>query len=468
MPFSESETIELKKSTTQLKEGIISIAAILNKHEVGKVYFGVKDDGTIIGMDINEKTIRDVSQTIADNIEPKIYPTIIKLEEEGKEIIEIVFEGRERPYFAYGRAYMRVGDEDRQLSARELEQLILKKNADKLRWESQPSIYGLDEVDEHLVVEFVRKANEAGRIDFKYKNVKETLTKLGLLEKGKLLRAAQVLFSDKNPIRVQAAVFAGIDKLTFLDIRQFEGNLFELLEKSEKYLIEKMNWRVKFGKLEREEIPEVPIKAIREALINSLCHRDYSAPEGNQIAVFKNRIEIYNPGKFPEGLTPEDFINDQAASVLTNPLIAEALFRTKDIERWASGLRRINDECKANDVQVEFIIKKTGFAVVFYRKEMSETEITKPVSTPPGGFGESSEKTTPKTTPKTTHKTKDLIMDLIRQNPEITKEELAKSLNLTSDGIKYNIRKLKKKGFVQWVGSSKGGHWEVVKSRGVV
>jgi len=83
-------------------------------------------------------------------------------------------------------------------------------------------------------------------------------------------------------------------------------------------------------------------------------------------------------------------------------------------------------------------------------------------------FGESSEKSSEKTTPKTTPKTKNLIMDLIRQNPEITKEELAKSLNLTSDGIKYNIRKLKKKGFVQWVGSSKGGHWEVVKSRDVV
>lgn len=176
------------------------------------------------------------------------------------------------------------------------------------------------------------------------------------------------MFCNRSSLEVQAAVFAGIDKLTFLDIKKFEGNIFELLDKSEKYITERINWRVQFGKMEREEIPEVPVKAIREALVNSLCHRDYTNPKGNEVAIFKDRIEIYNPGDFPEGYTPEDFIKGEERSILRNPLIAETIYKSKDIEKWGSGLKRIYDECRVNKVPVEFKVLKSGFLVVFRRK----------------------------------------------------------------------------------------------------
>lgn len=130
--MAESETIELKKSTSELKEAIISISAMLNKHQHGEIYFGVKNDGTVSGQMISEKTIRDISKTIADSIEPKVFPEIKKVEIDGKGCIHVVFSGRETPYFAFGRAYMRVGDEDRQISGRELERLILRKNRNEM------------------------------------------------------------------------------------------------------------------------------------------------------------------------------------------------------------------------------------------------------------------------------------------------------------------------------------------------
>lgn len=77
--MNENETVELKKSTGELKEAIISIVAILNKHQKGKVYFGIKNDGTIVGQDVTEKTLREISKAISDNIEPKIYPKINKI-----------------------------------------------------------------------------------------------------------------------------------------------------------------------------------------------------------------------------------------------------------------------------------------------------------------------------------------------------------------------------------------------------
>ena len=222
--FKETETLELKKSTSELKEGIISIVSILNKHRKGELYFGVKNKGEVIGQAVGKKTIRDISKSISDHIEPKIFPEIVEKILDGKKCLLVKFKGSEIPYFAYGRAYIRVGDEDRQMSAKELERLILEKN--KTFWEKEFSEKELENVDEDTVKEFMEKANRAKRINFKFSGVEPTLKKLNLVKEDKLLRAAEILFCDDNPLEVQTAVFAGKDKLTFLDIGQFKGNLF--------------------------------------------------------------------------------------------------------------------------------------------------------------------------------------------------------------------------------------------------
>ena len=123
-PLKESETVELKKSLAALKQGLVSMAAILNKHQAGTLWFGVRNDGAIAGIDANEKTLRDLSQSIAAHIEPKIFPRISEVTMDGKQCIKIEFAGADTPYFAYGRAYIRVADEDRQLSVKQLKDLI--------------------------------------------------------------------------------------------------------------------------------------------------------------------------------------------------------------------------------------------------------------------------------------------------------------------------------------------------------
>src|SRR3989338_6719852 len=107
--MKESELLELKTSTSELKEAIISIVAILNKHQKGELFFGVKNNGEIVGQFVTEKTIRDISKTISDNIEPKIFHKINEITLEGKKCVHIEFVGNNVPYYAQGRAYMRVG-----------------------------------------------------------------------------------------------------------------------------------------------------------------------------------------------------------------------------------------------------------------------------------------------------------------------------------------------------------------------
>ena len=118
MQLAESETLELKKSTGELKAGIVSLVAMLNKHQRGELWFGIKNDGTAVGQTISEASLREVSESIGDHIEPKVYPSVEKVMVDGKPCIRVLVEGKEVPYYAYGRAYIRVGDEDRQLSAK--------------------------------------------------------------------------------------------------------------------------------------------------------------------------------------------------------------------------------------------------------------------------------------------------------------------------------------------------------------
>ena len=171
--FKESETIEFKASTAELKEAVISISAILNKHGRGELYFGIRDDGSVVGQMIGRSTLRDVTEAISAHLEPKIFPDVKTKRIRGKDCIKVEFHGIHRPYFAYGRSYMRVGESDKQLSIQAMEDQFIRKS--KLLWEREISKKKLSDVSVKAVKEYMRKANDAKRINFKFAGVKVTL-----------------------------------------------------------------------------------------------------------------------------------------------------------------------------------------------------------------------------------------------------------------------------------------------------
>ena len=221
MKFIESETLELKKSTSEIKEAIISIAATLNKHQHGELFFGIKNSGIVTGQNITEKTIRDVSKSIADHIEPKIYPHINRIEIDGKTCIRVRFKGNDIPYFAYGRAYIRVADEDRQLSAKELEVLILGKNKEKLRWDTEICKEAkITDISAKKVKSFLKGSG------LKYDTIRNALEKLKLTSDGKIINTAVILFAKKPQVffhnaRLRCAVFGTTDTTYTIDMQDF-------------------------------------------------------------------------------------------------------------------------------------------------------------------------------------------------------------------------------------------------------
>lgn len=190
--LKESETVELKKSLAELKQGLVSMAAILNKHPAGTLWFGVRNDGTVVGIDTNEKTLRDLSQSIAAHIEPKIFPRISEVTSEGKHCIKIEFTGDDTPYFAYGRAFIRVADEDRQLSVKQLKDLIAAQSRESLRWDNQPGKFSLADLDPTKIKQFVERANLA------WDTPQNTLAKLELHKDGRMLNPGQALFRPQT------------------------------------------------------------------------------------------------------------------------------------------------------------------------------------------------------------------------------------------------------------------------------
>ncbi|MDD2736368.1 MAG: putative DNA binding domain-containing protein [Desulfuromonadaceae bacterium] len=285
--FQETETTELKKSTSELKEAVISIVAMLNKHQRGEVWFGVKNDGTVAGQQISDKTIRDISKTIADNIEPKIFPIIEQVSVDTKQCVKVQVVGKDHPYYAYGRAYIRVGDEDRQLSARELENLILAKNRDRLRWDTEVCDKALfDDIGPGKLKSFLKLSN------LKFDTVPNSLEKLNLIRDGKMLNAAVLCFARKPEkffpnARLRCAVFGTLDTTVTLDMKDFYGDVFALINKAEEYVLEHINIGMRLEGLLRVDVPEIDREAFREAIINAFCHRDYREYDSVNIAILK-------------------------------------------------------------------------------------------------------------------------------------------------------------------------------------
>ena len=365
---SETEVLEFKKSTGELKEAIHSICAILNKHCHGELYFGVKNDGTSIGQVVTEESLREVSQKIKNFIEPKIYPEIKKVVLDDRECIYVKFEGTQRPYFSHGKAKIRVADEDLTMSPEQITEMLLKTGREGNRWENLVSNKKISDVDEELLKKYTAQAHDVGRIAITYTDATTVLNQLELTDDDHLLNAGKALFSDDIIQDVQLAIFATNERLTFNDIQRYHGPVLKLVDIAENYIKNNIRWRVEFiGELQRKEIPEIPIDAIREALLNSFCHKDYASGQSNEVAIYKDRIEIYNPGTFPEGYDPQDFIDKVERPIRRNPKIARILYYSKDIESFGTGLKRIADVCNEAGVHYEFKKLKSGFVVCFYR-----------------------------------------------------------------------------------------------------
>lgn len=373
--LGESASLEFKSSTSQLGKACETLCGFLN-HQGGVVLLGVKDRGDIVGQMLSDKTRQEISQELK-KFEPPIQPIVEYVScNNNKYVIAMkVGIGEHKPYIFDGRPYERVESTTRRMPQARYDQLVAKRAQLNYSWESfNAEKYKISDLDEDLILGIVRKAVGIKRLPELAirQDVPSILERLRLLTDGCLNNAAVVLFAKELfPVypqcQLKVARFKGNDRREFLDSHITYGNVFQLLEEAMQFVRKHLPVAAKIveGQLERVETPLIPFKAIREAMINALCHKDYAVYGGSiGLAIYDERMEIFNDGGLLPGVTLEKI--KSGFSMLRNPLIAEVLYKGDLIEKWGRGVHDIISNCmNAGDPEPELLVDDFEFKIVF-------------------------------------------------------------------------------------------------------
>lgn len=445
----ESETLEFKKTTGEMKEAMVSVASILNKHGVGTLYFGVKPNGDVVGQDVSESSLRAVSRAIYENIKPQIYPAIDEEVLDGRQVIKVEFSGENAPYSAAGRYYLRTADEDREVTPEEL-RAFFGATKHRGRWERAKSEAKAEQIDKKTIRAFWKRAVEVGRLPEGKYTYSIILNRFGLVAGEYLTNAGEVLFGNTHPVALKMAIFATNEKLTFLDMQFYEDNIYNLLKIAEDYILKNIHWRNDITGFERKEIPEIPIAVIREVLANSFAHAVYDSRTQHEICIHPDMVTIYSPGDYASEHKPEEYIRRNLESELRNPNIAKILYLTRSIEKFGSGFKRIDSLCKDAGVKYSYERTKNGFKFILQRpKFISDTSnVTNDVT-----YGEG----------EALNITEQAVLAVLKQNPAISREEIAERVAKTVRTVQRALVSLTEKGYIKRVGAKKNSTWEVLK-----
>jgi ATP-dependent DNA helicase RecG len=379
----ESATLELKRSTGELREAMQTLCAFANG-KGGRVIFGVKPDGELVGQQVSEQTLHEIAAA-RDRFEPPIEFEVerVKVVSGRTAVVLTVVGARDSVPFTFdGRAFERVENTTRKMAQERYEALLLERGHSRRRWENQEADeLTLKDIDRDELFRIVAIIRSMGRLSGPVgKSLPDVLDRLGMRRGGKLLRATVVLFGktflpDYPQCELRMARFRGLDKTEFLDQRQLRGPAFKLLEEAEIFCQRHfpLPGRIVPGQMRRVETPLIPPDAMREILVNALIHRDYSIAGGAvSLAIFDDRVEVWSAGKYPNGITAEALTRAHL-SVQRNPIIAEVFYRTGLIEKWGRGTNRVAEMCRAARVAPPEFAEITGAAVVTFRVPVAQT-----------------------------------------------------------------------------------------------
>lgn len=444
----ESESLEFKKSTAERKKAMDDVSSILNKCGGGTLYFGVAPNGDVVGQQISPSSLNDVAEAFKEAIKPMIFPEIKEMTLDGKTVIKATFAGNEKTYSSYGRYYKRVFDRAEEMTPEELREAMSFADP-SLGWENNLSNFGIDCIDHKALLDFYQRATSCGRLEeMSEYDESALLSGLGLLKDGFLNNAGLYLFSNKHPVVLKVGVFVTDERINFADINRFNDNIYNLIRSGIAYVKSHINWRVEIGgDGARVEIPEVPVLAIREIVVNSFAHADYRSSMENEIDITPTRIEIFNPGEFSPEANPESFAFGNHRSIPRNKLILEALYKCKDVEAFGSGLRKTYASCQNAGVKVEYKSGNGGFEFVFLRGENTANDhghVHETTGRPISGLSLA-------------------VFEAIKENPTITGAALSLKMGKSVRTITRCITELKRGGYILRVGNDRIGQWEILK-----
>ena len=363
----EQHNIEWKK--TWRDEYLKWICGFANA-KGGTLIIGKDDNGKLVGVSDYKKLMDDIPNKVLNFL--GILCDISLEEENGKYFIEIEVEPYPYPVNYKGQYHYRSGSTKQELKGIALDKFLLGKQGK--RWDSVPvPNVKITDLKQETLQLFRKKAFNSKRVDEAVLNNSDEvlIENLDLTENEYLKRAAILLFHPRPEKFVTGAYikigyFETPDDLLFQN--EIHGNLLEQEQKALDLLLTKyLKAHIRYDKADRIEEYIFPEAAIREALLNAVCHKDYSNPTPIQISVYENRIIFWNAGQLPDNWTIEK-LKIEHPSCPFNPDIANTFFRAGRIEAWGRGTINMINECKKKGVMPpKFDYDFNGFVIEFLR-----------------------------------------------------------------------------------------------------
>ncbi len=444
--YDYKSMLEEKRPKSWLK----SVSAFANG-QGGSLFFGIDDNGGIIGLDDVQHVSQSISTRIRDLMDPLPDVELIPHEVEGKKILQVkVSSGHYTPYYYIGdgqrMAFIRVGDESLPATAEQMVRLVLKgsnKTYDSL-------LTDYKEEDNTFIIlanTFKTRTNQEWN--------KKFLLSFGLITNTGVLTNAGALFADDCPLwqsRLYCTRWDGNDKSDAINDAEFTGNILLLLREAMNFV--KSNTKKGWEKLPdgRKNKPEYAERAVLEAMVNHFIHRDYTVMGGEvHLDIYDDRLTVTSPGGMYNGSLIQDLDIAEVSSERRNPILANVMAQLDYMEKRGSGLTRICNETKALDgykdeLKPVFKSTPTQFQTIIYA--------TSGASNVGENVGEMSER---EITDRQQH-----ILNLIKESPTITAKQMSERLSVTQRTIERDIAILKKKNRLKRNGNDYDGEWIIL------
>ena len=380
----ESEVVEFKKSTSLLREAIETICAFANTRG-GVLFFGISDDGNILGQQVTDDTLRNIANSVALNTEPKLYPSVSKTEIDGKFCVVVTIEESPlKPHLAYGRPHIRVGTTTQRTDRNYYEMLLMQRyNGYGFDFLIQKNA-SLTDIDTSSVYEFLDDANSNRNLNISLVSpINEVLQKLDLM-KGEGITNAAILLFGKEPAKffdhhfeIKAGVFDADEQYDHIqNEQQFAGNLFYNYKQALLLLLNSIIREVTKKQGRTVENYEISLDALKEALVNMIVHRDYRQGIKSTIEIRPSSIMFYNPGHLFSPTITIEGLRHSHPSKPGNKLLSKAFYLSGLFENWGGGTLKIMDECKKSGLNEPIFSYEGGmFRLVISRKKLKSEGI---------------------------------------------------------------------------------------------
>lgn len=333
MRFRETEIVELKSIVMDdIKKEIIAFANC----DGGTVYVGVADDGKVLGVENADECALQISNMVRDAVKPDVtmfihYET---LECDGKAVVAVnIQRGTNRPYYLAKKGlrpegvYVRQGYSSVPATDTAIRQMIKETDGD--------SFENMRSINQALTFEATKKEFEKRNVVFGQPQMQT----LKIVSADGIYTNLGLLLSEQCLHTIKAAVFEGINQNVFKDRREFSGSLMQQLNEVYDYIDFHNQTHATFRKLLRIDTRDYPEVAVREALLNTLVHRDYSFRASTLISIYDDRIEFVSIGGLLPGLELDDLM--MGVSVCRNPHLANVFYRLQLIEAYGTGMKKI-------------------------------------------------------------------------------------------------------------------------------